>query len=153
MTFGEKLKTARLTKNISQMELAEKLGVNRKTIFSYEQSNAFPRRANLLKLAEILDVSVAYLSDTDDMVNHSDSAKDIFIETVINKYGSKGGKEAADMLDRASALFAGGELNDNAQDKFMQSIMEVFLESKAEASAKFAPNSRVKRKKQNTNDI
>ena len=52
MTFGEKLKNARLANNLSQIELAEKLGVSEKAIYNYEQTGAFPRKAKLLKLAE-----------------------------------------------------------------------------------------------------
>ena len=74
---------------------------------------------------------------------------DIFIANAKNEYGYKGAKEATDILSRASALFAGGELEDSAKDLFFQSLMEVYLESKEEARAKFTPKrSRKKRSKE-----
>lgn len=47
-----------------------------------------------------------------------------------------------EVLARATALFAGGDLDDEAKEVFFQSLMEVYLESKAEARAKFNPKQR-----------
>ena len=146
MTFGEKLRSARIANNLSQLELAEKLGVTEKAVYNYEQAGAFPRRSNLVKLAEILNVSVAYLVDEDETDTHSNIDQDLFIVNVKSKHGYRGAKEATELLNRASALFAGGELADDAKDMFFQSLMEVYLESKAEAREKFTPRQRKSRK-------
>lgn len=74
-------------------------------------------------------------------------SKELFLANVKNKYGYKGAREAADVLSRAGALFAGGELDDKAKDIFFQSLMEVYLESKEEARIKFTPK-RVRKKKE-----
>ena len=148
MMFGEKLKSARLANNLSQLELAEKLGVSEKAIYNYEQTGAFPRRAKLLKMADILNVSVAYLMDdaeTDKLLNID---HDLFISAAKNQYGNKGAVEASLLLNRAAALFAGGELDNDAKDIFFQSLMEVYLESKVEAREKFTPKKRKSRKTQ-----
>ena len=146
MTFGEKLKSARLANNLSQLELGEKLGVSEKAIYNYEQTGAFPRRSKLLKLAEILNVSVAYLMDDTETDKHMNIDHDFFLSTAKQQFGNKGALEASMLLSRATALFAGGELEDEAKDKFFQSIMEVYLESKAEAREKFTPKKRKSRK-------
>ena len=114
MTFGEKLKNARLAMNLSQSEMAEKSGISERSIYTYEQTGTMPRSGNIRRLAEVLNVSVA--------------------------------KEAAEILSRASALFAGGELDDSAKDMFFRSLMEVYLESKEEAHDKFTPNRSRKKK-------
>ena len=44
--------------------------------------------------------------------------QDIFITNSKNKYGYKGAREATELLSRASALFAGGELDDEAKELF-----------------------------------
>ena len=129
MTFGEKLKKARLALNYSQSEVAELSGISERSLYTYEQTGTMPRSGNIRKLAEVLN--------------------DIFIANAKNGYGSKGAKEATDILTRASALFAGGELDDSAKDLFFQSLMEVYLESKEEARAKFTPKrARKKRNKE-----
>ena len=146
MTFGEKLVNARITMNLSQTELAEMVGISERSIYSYEQTGTLPRTAVLKKLADALGVSVSYLMDeeeTDKLKNISD---ELFIANARNEYGYKGAREAQEVLARASALFAGGELDDNAKEIFFQSLMEVYLESKAEAREKFSPHRRKSRK-------
>ena len=146
MTFGEKIKKARLALNLSQSEVAEKTGISERSLYTYEQTGTMPTSGNILKLAEALNVSVGYLLDEEETDTKKDLDHDIFIANARNKYGCKGAKEAADILSRASALFAGGELDDSAKDLFFQSLMEVYLESKEEARAKFTPK-RARKKK------
>ena len=149
MTFGEKLKKARLALNYSQSEVGELSGISERSLYTYEQTGTMPRSGNIRKLAEVLNVSVGYLMDEDETDTKKDIDHDIFIANAKNEYGSKGAKEATDILTRASALFAGGELDDSAKDLFFQSLMEVYLESKEEARAKFTPKrARKKRNKE-----
>lgn len=149
MTFGEKVRQARIAMNLSQIELAEKTGISERSLYTYEQTGTMPRMGNVKKIAEALCVSVGYLMDEEEKDTAKDIDKDIFLANVKSEYGIKGAKEASDVLNRASALFAGGELNDEAKDLFFRSLMEVYLDSKAEARTKFAPRQRKSRKKQN----
>lgn len=149
MTFGEKVRQARIAMNLSQSELAEKTGISERSLYTYEQIGTMPRMGNVKKIAEALCVSVGYLMDENENDTAKDIDKDIFLANVKNEYGIKGAKEASEVLDRASALFAGGELDDAAKDIFFRSLMEVYLESKSEARTKFAPKQRKSRKKTN----
>ena len=146
MTFGEKLINARVSLNLSQTELAEKIGVSERSIYSYEQTGTLPRTAVLKRIAEALNVSVTYLIDDDETDRLNSISDELFIANARNEYGYKGAREAQDVLSRASALFAGGELDDDAKEIFFQSLMEVYLESKAEAREKFTPRRRKSRK-------
>lgn len=146
MTFGEKLINARVTLNLSQTELAEKVGVSERSIYSYEQTGTLPRTQVLKKIAEALNVSVSYLMDEEETDKYKNISEEIFIANAKNEFGYKGAHEAQSVLSRASALFAGGELDDKAKDIFFQSLMEVYLESKAEAREKFTPRRRKSRK-------
>ena len=146
MTIGEKLRAARLALNLSQIELAEKVGITERSIYNYEQTETFPKPPILRKLADALGVTVTYLMDEDETEKQSNLEHEMFIANARNEFGYKGAKEAADVLSRASALFAGGELEDGAKDLFFQSLMEVYLESKAEAREKFSPKKKVSRK-------
>ncbi len=144
MTFGEKVKQLRLIQNLSQSELAEKTGISARSLYTYEQTGTMPRSGNIRKIADALHVSVSYLLDEEETDLQKNVDQDIFIANVKNEYGYKGVREANAILSRASALFAGGELDDAAKDLFFQSLMEVYLESKEEARAKFTPK-RVRR--------
>ena len=58
MTFGEKIREARKKLNMSQDDLAEKIGVSRRTITSWETGRALPRTRNVYeKLSEALNTS------------------------------------------------------------------------------------------------
>ena len=146
MEFGEKLKKARLALNLSQIELAEKVGITERSIYSYEQTGTFPRTAVLKRLADALNVTVAYLMNDDETDKARNINEEMFFANARNQYGHKGAQEAQAVLDKASALFAGGELDEKAKDIFFQSLMEVYLESKAEAKEKYAPKRRKSRK-------
>ena len=147
MTFGEKLKTVRLSLNLSQGELSEKTGISERSLYTYEQTGILPRSNNLRKLADALNVSVSYLLDEEETDPNKNIDHDIFIANSKNQYGHKGAREATELLSRASALFAGGELDDEAKELFFQSLMEVYLDSKQEARNKFSPKKRVRKHK------
>ena len=63
MTFGEKVKKARLAMNLSQAELARLTGISEESLNTYEQLETLPRKNNIEKLAEALHISVSYLLD------------------------------------------------------------------------------------------
>ena len=146
MTIGEKLRAARIALNLSQIELAEKVGITERSIYNYEQTETYPKPTTLKKLAEVLNVTVAYLMDEEETDRHKNLDQALFIANARNQFGVKGAREATELLSRATALFAGGELEDSAKDIFFQSLMEVYLESKAEAREKFSPRRRKSRK-------
>ena len=148
MTFGEKIKQTRLALNLSQSELAEKTGISERSLYTYEQTGTMPRSGNIKKLAEALNVSVGYLMDENETDTQKNIDQDMFLDDVKGIYGYRGAREASEVLSRASALFAGGELDDDAKDTFFQAIMEVYLESKEEARVKFSPKTRVSKKRQ-----
>ena len=61
MSFGEKLKEWRLAKYWSQYELAEKSGINRGTIASWEKGRSIPKGDSLIKLAHALGIPIEEL--------------------------------------------------------------------------------------------
>ncbi|RDY30130.1 helix-turn-helix domain-containing protein [Lachnotalea glycerini] len=144
MTFGEKVKKARILKNLSQTELAAITGISERSLYTYEQLNTIPRKNNLKKLAEALNVSIFYLIDEEEVNVKKNIEKEEFIDQVKEKFGYKGAKEAQDVLARAGALFAGGDLDDDAKEIFMQSLMQVYISSKKESSVKFSRKKKTK---------
>ena len=62
--FSENLKTLRKQKGFSQEELAGRLHVVRQTISKWEKNLSVPDADTLIRLAEILEVSVSELLGT-----------------------------------------------------------------------------------------
>ena len=60
MFSGKCLKKRRESKQLSQVEVATQLGVNRSSYNSWESGRAKPNKKNLLLLSEILDVEPSY---------------------------------------------------------------------------------------------
>lgn len=78
--FDSKLKKARLNKGLTQMELAEKIGVTQIDIDKWESSKSQIDDKNLKKCAEFLDVTSDYLlgkTDERKPINHDITADDI----------------------------------------------------------------------------
>ena len=61
MHIGDRISKLRLSKKLSQEELAKKLFVSSKTISSWETNRTEPSLEIIVKLSEILDCSVIYL--------------------------------------------------------------------------------------------
>lgn len=59
--FGDRLKELREEKELTQDELGRMLGVSRQSISSYESQDIEPSINNLVKLADIFNVSLDYL--------------------------------------------------------------------------------------------
>lgn len=61
MIIGERIKSARKNKNLTQQELGQKLGVSKVSVCGYEKGVRIPTIENFIQLLDILDVSSDYL--------------------------------------------------------------------------------------------
>ena len=61
MGFSERLKELRKKTNFTQVEVAEKLGISQPAYASWERGVKKPTQENLVKIAQVLNVSVDYL--------------------------------------------------------------------------------------------
>lgn len=89
MEFGEKLKKLRAENNMTQKELAEKIGVKRGTIGSYETQGKKPRYKTLKKIAQVLNCSINYLLDTPNDFNQKDTDSDFDFQKYITKINER----------------------------------------------------------------
>lgn len=128
MDLKEKIATLRAMKGMTQAELAEAVGVTRKSIVNYENGDRTPKKEILLKLAEVLNVEYSELvSDEED-----------FLLEASDKYGSRGKAAAEKLVHNANALFAGGELSEQDKAAVLEAIQEAYFQSKT-MSKKFTP--------------
>lgn len=61
MNVGEKISKLRKSKDLTQLDLAEKLFISDKAISSWEQNRTEPSLEMLVKISEIFDCSIGYL--------------------------------------------------------------------------------------------
>ncbi len=66
MTFGQKVSKIRKEKKLSQIEVANAVGVSRDAISKYERDDIIPSVENAKKIAKILNVSLDYLVSDED---------------------------------------------------------------------------------------
>ncbi|MGX8686736.1 MAG: helix-turn-helix domain-containing protein [bacterium] len=86
MTFGEKLRNARLEAGYTQEELASKLIISRAAVAKWESGRGMPDVNNLKVLAEVLSVSIDYLLDDGNPIDLSMTKKAID----LSRFGDKG---------------------------------------------------------------
>lgn len=96
MTFGEKLKQARMNANMSQEELAAKMNVSRSAVAKWETDKGMPDVENLKSIAYILDISIDYLLDDGTKLDLSVTRETIDFE----KYGKGRKKVIKDKIIR-----------------------------------------------------
>ena len=111
MEFSERLKDLRKQAGLTQVEVAEKLGISQPAYASWERGAKKPTQDNLVKIAQILNVSVDYL------VGNSE--------------------EKADELDNIELLFRMNSkgLTDEEKEIFRKELIE-FMEKRKKAFKK-----------------
>ena len=67
MIFSERLKTLRKEKKLTQKELAEQIGISQKSYSHWETGKNEPSLENLIKLADLLEVSIDWLFGREQM--------------------------------------------------------------------------------------
>lgn len=129
MKFCEKLKEARTRAGLKQEELAKALGVSLRTITNYESGERYPKKREIYyKLAELFHTEENYFLNEDED----------FLLTAVEKYGSKGAKQARELMEEVSGLFAGGNIADEDLDEMMRGIQEAYWIAK-EKNKKYTP--------------
>lgn len=139
MTFSDKIKLAREQESLTQQQLADKIGVSKRTIASYESANARARSSTMRKLAAALNISYDYLANDDIIDPQHGADKMLYVEEVRGILGNSAAKEVDALLEENIALFAGGELSEEAKDSFYVALTKAYLQCKEEAKKKFGP--------------
>ena len=129
-TTGEKIRESRTHLGLTQTELADKIGVTLRTITKYEKQGVMPRGVNLQRLAEVLGVSTAYLSN-DEIVDPNYGLEE------APYIGRKGATDVEQLLTQTRALFAGGDVPEQDKELFFQAVTEAYFANKQRASEKF----------------
>ena len=112
MEFSERLKELRKQAHLTQVELASKLGIVQSSYADWERGKKKPKQNNLVKIAQVLNVSVDYL------VGNSE--------------------EKADELDNIELLFRMNSkgLTEEEKEVFRKELID-FMEERKKAFGKF----------------
>lgn len=121
MTLAEKLKNARAVRHLSQRDLAEATGLSLRTIQNYELGARMPKsRDTYTRLSEALGIEEKVLLD-----ENAD-----FVLRANEQYGSRGAKQAWDLVADFRVLCAGGEVAEEDMDTVMQALQEAYWDAK-----------------------
>lgn len=128
MKFNERLKKLREEKGLTQVQLSELTGISARMIQKYESGNARPRLDAAEKIAKALNVTADQLLGNADML----------VAQAAEKYGARGAKQAKQLTDEVTGLFAGGDMAEEDMDIMMQAIQQAYWIAK-EKNRKFTP--------------
>ena len=91
--LGEAIKEARLSRNMTQEQLGEKIGVSKSAVAKWEIDGGLPDRDNMRRLSEVINVSVDELHRIIDSenINNTDLKVNITPEVIatLESYGYK----------------------------------------------------------------
>ena len=137
MKLSQKLKEQRAYLNMSRAELAQKVGVTTRTIVAWEGETRHPRPNTVIRLAEVLNVSVKYLNDDecDDPMDGID--RDEYIRLANSQYGLSGARDIDRILAENMALFAGGDISLEQKDKFFEAVTRAYFICREKARKKY----------------
>lgn len=79
MEFAEHLKTLRKQVKLTQTQIAEKLNISQQAYASWERGVKKPTQDNLVKIAQVLNVSVDYLvGNSEERIDELDNIELLF---------------------------------------------------------------------------
>ena len=116
MKFNERLKELREKNNLTQEQLAKISGVSSRMIQRYEYGTSRPRLDAAEKIAKALNVS------TDELLGNAD----MLVAQANEKYGARGAKQAKQLTDEVTGLFAGGDMAEEDMDLMMKAIQDAY---------------------------
>jgi transcriptional regulator with XRE-family HTH domain len=118
MTFAEKLRHLRKGRHLTQSQLADGVGLNKKTIVMYEAGRTTPRNDRIYqRIADFLGVPVELM--------RVDGDED-FQDVSRAAYGADARREADRLVTDIRGLFAGGRLSRDDRDLVMKAIQEAY---------------------------
>lgn len=103
--IGAKIKTLRKGKRMSQIELAQSLGVSRATISNYEVGRRSPHLSELKRIAEFFGVGLDY-------------------------FGVTTTDEVFDLLARAKEVFNSEDVPKEKKEEVYRALMRIYLDMK-----------------------
>ena len=137
-SIGDRIKEARIWKNMSQEELAKAIGSTKSAISRYESSKRQPRIEQLQRIADILGVGVSYLLSGGGTVSQTNFAngvhiyKNTFPFKNIEPFLDSQLADSCDILYQDEYLIIAVEKESTVTDEELQKIIDTYAPSKDE---------------------
>lgn len=128
MSIGQNLKMLRKERKLSQKELAELAGITERTIYNYEKEKQTPKPRVINKLAMALNVSAEVLINGAPL--NVQSTPQNYFELDRDTF------ELSELLEKTTALFAGGRLSDDEKDEYYESLTQAYFLAKRKSRFK-----------------
>lgn len=127
-TFGEKLKAYRKAKGMTQKEFAEFIDIPFRTYQNYEAGHRYPRNMSVVNT-----IATKIGTTAEDLLGKAGG----YIVEAGEKGTSRDVKRLNQMVTQMSALFAGGEIDQESKDAAMAALNEVYWQQRAENQKKY----------------
>lgn len=125
MRFGDNIKNLRKSKNLSQEELAEKVGVSRQSISKWECDESYPGWNNIPTLCDIFNCNI------DDLVSIEELGKVMDLEKLKEKTIKIGGKDTLDIVEKMKAIGVDSRIIDifpkNSFEHFINTLEDYYI--------------------------
>lgn len=129
MKFSEKVRDLRQKSGMTQQDFADAIGVSLRTVTNYETGDRYPKKREMYaKIAKVFNTDINYLLTEDED----------FLAKVSEEYGTRGIRQAQDILSQVNGLFAGGEMAEEDMDEMMLAIQEAYWLAKKK-NKKYTP--------------
>lgn len=90
MELGKKIQIIRKNNNLSQSDLAERLGVSRQSVSKWETGTATPEISKLIQISKMFNISLDMILETESDVDTQDQSNDTV--NIISKPSNQGNK-------------------------------------------------------------
>jgi putative transcriptional regulator len=123
MEFSERLKNLRKQAHLTQVDVAEKLGISQPAYASWERGIKKPTQENLVKIAQILNVSIDYLVGNSDGNLKEDELDNVELLFRMNSNGLTEEekdifkKELIEFMEERKKAFKNGKIADRLGNK------------------------------------
>ena len=123
MEFSERLKNLRKQAHLTQVDVAEKLGISQPAYASWERGIKKPTQQNLVKIAQILNVSIDYLVGNSDGNLKEDELDNVELLFRMNSNGLTEEekdifkKELIEFMEERKKAFKNGKIADRLGNK------------------------------------
>src|SRR5699024_7082948 len=121
--FGMELKSYRKAREMSQADFAAFLGIPVRTYQNYESGHRYPRNMEVVN-----KIAVALGITAEDLLGAAGG----YIVEANEKGGSRDRRRMEQMVTQLSAMFAGGEIDQESKDAAMAALNAVYWKHKEE---------------------
>ena len=117
------------SRGVTAYKVCKDLGISQGTISNWKSRGNDLSTSILKKIADYFEVDVNYLLTEDEE----------FVVQATEQYGTRGMKQAQELIDGMSGLFAGGTLSPQDEDAVMKALQDIYWAAKARNVEKYTP--------------